>query len=79
MSYFVVTEEHGPSWDGSRARREQDGWDAHAALVVHAGSDDDVRARLAEDLWMTMGILRVLAIEPWEVLLDGRGPRMAGA
>jgi hypothetical protein len=30
MAYFVVTEERGPSWDGSRERREQDDWDAHA-------------------------------------------------
>jgi hypothetical protein len=32
-----------------------------------------VEARLGEDPWMAMGILRVASIEPWEVLLDGRG------
>ena len=30
---FVVTEVSGPSWDASRARREQDGWDEHAAFM----------------------------------------------
>jgi uncharacterized protein YciI len=99
MGYFVVTEERGPSWDQSRARREQDQWDAHAdfmdalvedgfvvlggpvgdgvrvLLVTEAEGGREVEARLAEDPWMTMGILRVGKIEPWEVLLDGRGSR----
>jgi uncharacterized protein YciI len=97
VSYFVVTEEPGPSWDGSRQRREQDEWDAHAEfmdalveegfvvlggpvgdgarvlLVIEVESEHHVEARLAEDPWMTMGILRVSTIEPWEILLDGRG------
>ena len=30
---FVVTEVSGPRWDASRARREQDGWDEHAAFM----------------------------------------------
>src|SRR5215213_5415097 len=109
MSYFLVTEERGPSWDAPRPRREQDEWDAHAEfmdalvvdgfvllggpvgdgarvlLVVDAESEDAIDARLAEDPWMPMGILRVAAIERWQVLLDGRrqrtadgrGPRMA--
>ena len=33
MAVFVVTEVAGPSWDASRARREQDGWDEHAAFM----------------------------------------------
>ena len=33
MSYFVVTELPGPEWDRSRPRRQQDGWDEHAAYV----------------------------------------------
>jgi uncharacterized protein YciI len=97
MAYFVVTEERGPSWDESRARREQDEWDAHAAfmdalvedgsvvlggpvgdgvrvlLVLEAAGEREVEARLSEDPWMTMEILRVAKIEPWEILLDGRG------
>jgi uncharacterized protein YciI len=31
--YFLVTRAHGPSWDATRARREQRGWDAHAAFM----------------------------------------------
>ena len=41
-------------------------------LVTEAESERDVAARLAEDPWMPMGILRVAAIEPWAVLLNGR-------
>lgn len=33
MDYFIVTELPGPSWDRSRPRREQDGWDEHAAFI----------------------------------------------
>lgn len=33
MSYFLVTQLPGPKWDRSRPRREQDGWDEHAAYV----------------------------------------------
>lgn len=33
LDYFLVTELPGPSWDHSRPRREQDGWDEHAAFV----------------------------------------------
>jgi uncharacterized protein YciI len=33
MGYFVVTNVHGPRWDGSRGIREQDGWDEHAAFM----------------------------------------------
>jgi uncharacterized protein YciI len=103
MSYFAVTEECGPGWDEGRPRREQDGWDAHAAfmdslvedgfvvlggpvgdgarvlLIVDAEDARAVETRLTEDPWITTGILRVAAIEPWEILLDGRRPRMAGA
>jgi uncharacterized protein YciI len=31
--YFLVKRAHGPSWDSSRPRREQDGWDDHAAFM----------------------------------------------
>jgi uncharacterized protein YciI len=31
--YFLVTRTHGPSWDATRLRREQRGWDAHAAFM----------------------------------------------
>ena len=31
--YFLVRETCGPAWDHTRGRREQDGWDEHAAFM----------------------------------------------
>jgi uncharacterized protein len=31
--YFLVRRAKGPAWDHSRPRREQDGWDEHAAFM----------------------------------------------
>lgn len=31
--YFVVKRVAGPEWDHSRLRRDQDGWDEHAAYM----------------------------------------------
>lgn len=31
--YYLVTRAKGPAWDHSRARREQEGWDEHAAFM----------------------------------------------
>jgi uncharacterized protein YciI len=42
-------------------------------LAVSAEDEQAVEARLAEDPWRPMGLLRTGAIEPWEILLDGRG------
>jgi uncharacterized protein YciI len=33
LQHFLVTEAPGPEWDRSKPRREQPGWDAHAAFV----------------------------------------------
>jgi uncharacterized protein YciI len=33
MPYFLVRETPGPAWDHGRARRQQDGWDEHAAFM----------------------------------------------
>jgi uncharacterized protein YciI len=33
VAVFAVTEVAGPNWDASRARREQAGWDEHAAFM----------------------------------------------
>lgn len=42
----------------------------HRALLVVSAPDDQVlRARLLEDPWMQMGILRTIEIYPWEILL----------
>jgi len=93
VAFFALTEVCGPAWDPSRARRQQDGWDVHAAfmdglvedgfvvlggpvgsgeevmLVVRAGSEAEIEARLAADPWLPMGILRIAKIERWEILL----------
>ena len=33
MTYYAVERSKGPAWDHSRARREQEGWDEHAAFM----------------------------------------------
>jgi hypothetical protein len=33
MAFFTLTEVAGPSWNAARPRREQDGWDEHAAFM----------------------------------------------
>ena len=33
MGYFLVRRAKGPSWDHSQLRREQAGWDEHAAFM----------------------------------------------
>ena len=43
--YYLVTRVHGPSWDPTRGRREQDGWDEHAAFMD----------RLAEESFVVLG------------------------
>jgi uncharacterized protein YciI len=99
MGVYVVTLEKGPTWDDARGRREQDGWDEHAAfmdrlvdegfvllggplgdgervlLVVEAADEAELRARLAEDPWEPMGLLRTGQVEPWSLWLDGRPRR----
>jgi len=43
--------------------------------AIWAGSEDEVRERLAEDNWAQNGMLTIKSIERWTVLLDGR-PRV---
>jgi uncharacterized protein YciI len=38
-------------------------------LIVDAESVVAVRARLAADPWVPMGLLRIGSVEPWEILL----------
>jgi hypothetical protein len=33
MPFFLVTRSWGPAWDPTRGRREQDGWEEHAAFM----------------------------------------------
>jgi uncharacterized protein YciI len=39
-------------------------------LIVDAGSEDEIRARLAQDPWTPLGLLQISKIEPWDVLLS---------
>jgi hypothetical protein len=44
------------------------GDDGRAMHVVAAGSEEEVRARLAEDPW-PLDMLRTASVERWEILL----------
>jgi uncharacterized protein YciI len=59
---FVVL--GGPFADGTRV--------LHA---VAAEDEDAVRARLEADPWHGDGHLRIVSVDPWTVLLDGRTVR----
>lgn len=37
--YYLVERAPGPRWDSARPRREQDGWDAHAAFMDGLAAD----------------------------------------
>lgn len=93
VTYYAVTERQGSGWDPSRARREQEKWDEHAAfmdglvedgfvllggplgdgdevlLIVRAGTQAEIEARLAEDPWLPMKVLSIAKIERWQVWL----------
>jgi uncharacterized protein YciI len=38
-------------------------------LIVDSVSEEEIRARFAEDPWVPLGLLRISSVEPWEVLL----------
>lgn len=38
-------------------------------LIVNADVESAIEARLAADPWMSMGILRIAKIQPWQILL----------
>lgn len=42
--------------------------------AISAPSEEAIRARLAQDNWSQDGRLTITSIEPWTILLDGRGP-----
>jgi len=72
--FHLVLRRDGPEWDPSRPMEEQTGPLADERRVVHvveAESDDAVRATLARDPWSGTH-LRVEAIDPWTIRLDGR-------
>lgn len=57
----------GPLGDGERT--------LHA---VEAADERQVEARLGEDPWASMGLLRIGSIQPWALWLDGRHASPAG-
>ena len=77
MAYFAVTRERGPSWDGSRPMREQDGWDGHArfmdalaeeGFIAFGGplGEGDRRFMFAVEAPSEKAIRERLAADPWE-------------
>ena len=75
--YFLVTQVPGPAWDSSRRRREQDGWDEHAAfmdalveegVIVLGGPVGDMDkgpALLVFDSGSEADVRARLAADPW--------------
>ena len=68
--YFLVKHVPGPAWDHSRPRREQDGWDEHAAFMDGLGGPvgvgDGDYALLVVDAESEAAIRARLAADPWE-------------
>jgi hypothetical protein len=75
--YYLVRMARGPAWDHARRRREQDGWDAHAAfmdglvdegLIVLGGpveSEDGEHTVHVVDAESEAAIRSRLAEDPW--------------
>jgi uncharacterized protein YciI len=75
--YFLVKRAHGTSWDSSRLRREQEGWDEHAAFMDRlvadgfvvlggpVGEGDGDYALLVVDALSTDEVRARLADDPW--------------
>ena len=75
--YYLVKVAYGPAWDHARGRREQEGWDEHAAFMdalaeegvvvlggpVGEGNGDDVM--LVVDVESEAAIRARLADDPW--------------
>lgn len=40
-------------------------------LIVDAGTEHEIRERLADDPWTRSGLLEIARIETWDILLDG--------
>ena len=76
-SYYLVTQAKGPAWDPARRRREQAGWDEHAAFMDAlategvvvlggpVGEGDGGDALLIIDLPSEAAVRHRLATDPW--------------
>jgi uncharacterized protein YciI len=74
---FLVKRVHGPSWDASRPRREQEGWHEHAAFMDRlvaerfvvlggpVGEDDGDYALLVVEAESEADARARLADDPW--------------
>jgi hypothetical protein len=40
-----------------------------ALLIIRAGSEAEIRSRLADDPWTHLNLLRITRIDRWEILL----------
>ena len=45
------------------------GGESQFLLIIKADSEAAIEARLAEDPWVPMRLLRIARIEPWQILL----------
>jgi uncharacterized protein YciI len=75
--YFLVTRDRGPAWDTTKTRRQQTGWDEHAAFMDRlvdegvvvlggpVGEGDGDEALLVVDLPNEVAVQARLATDPW--------------
>jgi uncharacterized protein YciI len=75
--YYLVEQAKGPAWDHSRPRREQAGWEAHAAFMDALaeegvivlggpiGDGDGDNALLVVDVDSEAAVCARLAEDPW--------------
>jgi hypothetical protein len=50
-----------------------------ALLLVHAHDEIEIHTRMREDPWRRSQLLRVGAVEPWQIWLDSRAEPADGA
>jgi uncharacterized protein YciI len=77
IRYYLVERGKGPAWDHSRLRREQPGWDEHAAFMDAlvdsgvivlggpVGEGDGDEALLVVDAPDEASVRALLAADPW--------------
>lgn len=76
--YFLVKRAHGSNWDRTRLRRDQAGWDAHAAFMDElvgegfivlggpVGEGDGHSALLVVEAESEADVRARLADDPWQ-------------
>lgn len=76
--YYLVERAKGPAWDHSKPRREQAGWDEHAAFMDRLaaegvvvlggpiGEGDGENTLLVVDVDSEAAVRARLAEDPWE-------------